>query len=319
MKIGPYQLDNNLCLAPMAGVTDWPFRLLCREMSAGLVVSEMLSANPELWQTKKSLQRSTHKDEAYPRSVQIAGGDPKILAEAAKYNVDLGAQIIDINMGCPAKKVCKVDAGSALLKDEKLVANILEAVVNGVNVPVTLKIRTGWCPKTKNALTIANIAENAGISALTIHGRTREDKYKGEAEYDTIKHIKENANIPIIANGDINTPEKAKFVLEHTKADGIMIGRAAQGRPWIFREVEHYLNTGKRLPEPSFQDIGTMMLNHLNNIYDLYGTHVGVWIARKHVGWYLSNQSQLSQHRKTFNKIATTQEQLEKIQQLFNL
>ena len=319
MKIGPYQLDNNLCLAPMAGVTDWPFRLLCREMGAGLVVSEMLSANPELWQTKKSLQRNTHKDEAYPRSVQIAGGDPKMLAEAAKYNVDLGAQIIDINMGCPAKKVCKVDAGSALLKDEKLVANILEAVVNAVDVPVTLKIRTGWCPKTKNALTIAQIAEKTGISALAIHGRTREDKYKGEAEYDTIKLVKENVNIPIIANGDINTPEKAKFVLEYTRANGIMIGRAAQGRPWIFREVEHYLNTGKRLPEPSFQDIGTMMLNHLKNIYDLYGTYVGVWIARKHVGWYLSNQRQLIQHRKTFNKITTTQEQLEKIKQLFNL
>ena len=316
-KIGPYTLKNNLVLAPMAGVTDWPFRLLCVRMGAGMVVSEMLSADPRLRKSQKSIWRSTHNDEASPRSVQIAGGEPQMMATAAQYNVDKGAQIIDINMGCPAKKVCKLDAGSALLKNEILVAQILEAVVKAVDVPVTLKIRTGWDPQHRNGVKIAQIAEQAGISALSVHGRTRAEKYHGNAEYDTIKAIKNTISIPVIANGDINCAKKGKYVLEYTGADAIMLGRAAQGRPWIFREIEHFLQTGKQLAPPSQETVKTIMLEHLENLYSLYGEYMGIRIARKHVGWYCQAQQNEIEFRSKFNKLETTCEQLTAIREFF--
>ena len=316
MHIGPYELKNRVFLAPMAGVTDWPFRQLCSEQGAGLVVSEMMSSNPDLWHTPKSLCRATHHDEVTPRSVQIAGGCATMMAEAAQYNVDLGAQIIDINMGCPAKKVCKLDAGSALLKNESLVADILSAVVAAVSVPVTLKIRTGWSADTRNALSIARIAEDCGIAALTIHGRTREQRFQGEAEYDTIRQVKQAVKIPIIANGDINDEKKAKMVLEYTGADAIMLGRAAQGRPWIFQEIEHYLKTGELLASPSLTMIKSIMLRHLENLYSLYGEYRGVRIARKHIGWYLETGSDTSEQKALFNRIETAAEQLKNVQNL---
>ena len=251
MQIGPYTLNNRLILAPMAGVTDRPFRQLCRSLGAGMAVSEMVSSNSLLWGSEITRRRANHEGETGPKSVQIMGTDPQMMAQAAKFNADNGAQIIDINMGCPAKKVCNVLAGSALLKDEPLVGRILESVVNAIDVPVTLKIRTGWDRDSRNATTIGKIAQESGIRALAIHGRTRADQYKGEAEYDTIAEVKSRITIPVIANGDINTPEKAKYVLDYTGVDAVMIGRAAQGRPWIFREIEHYLNTGEKLPEPN--------------------------------------------------------------------
>ncbi|MCK4587111.1 MAG: tRNA dihydrouridine synthase DusB, partial [Gammaproteobacteria bacterium] len=286
MQIGPHKLANQLILAPMAGVTDRPFRQLCKKLGAGMAVSEMVSSNSLLWGSEKTRRRANHDGETDPRSVQIMGADPQMMAEAARYNADNGAQIIDINMGCPAKKVCNVAAGSALLQNETLVGHILDAVVAAVDIPVTLKIRTGWDTENRNGVTIARIAESAGIQSLAVHGRTRACGYKGEAEFDTIAAIKAAINIPLVANGDITTPEKAKIVLDYTKADAVMIGRAAQGRPWIFREIDHYLKTGEKLPEPETREIRDILLEHLHNLYEFYGEYTGVRMARKHISWY---------------------------------
>jgi tRNA-dihydrouridine synthase B len=285
-------------------------------LGAGMAVSEMLSANPELRDTQKSLWRSTHHDEALPRSVQIAGGEPKMMAQAAVYNVSQGAQIIDINMGCPAKKVCKLEAGSALLKNEKLVADILSAVVSAVNVPVTLKIRTGWDPDNRNGVRIAQIAEDSGIMALAVHGRTRSDRFFGCAEYETIKEIKQTVKIPVIANGDIDSPQKAKAVLAFTEADAIMLGRAAQGKPWIFREIEHFLQTGEELPPVDATFIKSIMLEHLENLYSLYGEYMGVRVARKHVGWYLQQNPMTATDKENFNALETSAAQMQVIKAL---
>lgn len=317
MKIGPYQLSNKLILAPMAGVTDLPFRKLCRSLGAGMAVSEMVSSNSLLWGSDKTKRRATHDGETDPRSVQIMGTDPEMMATAAKYNVDNGAQLIDINMGCPAKKVCNVLAGSALMRDEKLVSEILSAVVEASAVPVTLKIRTGWDHQSRNAVEIARIAEESGIQSLAIHGRTRSDQYKGDAEYDTIADVKSRISIPVIANGDISTPEKAKFVLDYTQADAVMIGRAAQGRPWIFREVEHFLNTGEHLAEPSVTEIRDILLKHLENLYEFYGEFTGVRVARKHISWYSKGQSHGGAFRQAVNRVNTIEEQLNMTQDFF--
>lgn len=310
MQIGSHKLKNKLIVAPMAGVTDRPFRQLCKKMGAGMAVSEMVSSNSLLWGSKKTQRRANHDGEVSPISVQIAGADPEMLATAAKYNVDQGAQIIDINMGCPAKKICNVMAGSALLKDEKLVDKILYSVVKAVNIPVTLKIRTGWDQQHKNAITVAKIAENAGIQALAIHGRTRACAYRGDAEYNTIAGVKTEIKIPVIANGDITTPEKAKHVLEYTGADAVMIGRAAQGRPWIFREIDHYLNTGKHLPPPEVREIHTVLIDHLQDLYHFYGEYSGVRIARKHIAWYTKGLVGSASFRQKMNQLKTTEEQL---------
>jgi len=318
LQIGPYSLDTQVALAPMAGVTDRPFRQLCRELGAGLVVSEMVTSDPNLWHTKKSSFRLNHQGEAEPRSVQIAGGDPEMMALAAQLNAERGAQIIDINMGCPAKKVCNKAAGSALLKDEPLVESILEAVVNAVDIPVTLKIRTGWSPENRNALTVAKMAEQAGIAALTIHGRTRADKYLGDAEYDTIKAVKEHISIPVIANGDITTPEKARFVLDYTGADAVMIGRAAQGTPWILREIDHYLRHGEKIAPPSLSEIHSIFNRHLKALHEFYGELMGVRIARKHLNWYLQSVSDVTGFRKEFNQLETADEQLNALHQYFD-
>jgi tRNA-dihydrouridine synthase B len=317
MQIGPYKLANNLVLAPMAGVTDLPFRKLCRSMGAGMAVSEMVSSNSLLWGSEKTQRRANHDGETDPRSVQIMGTDPQMMAEAARFNAERGAQIIDINMGCPAKKVCNVLAGSALMRDEKLVANILEAVVNAVDIPVTLKIRTGWDAQNHNAQTIGHIAEDSGIQSLAIHGRTRADQYKGDAEYDTIAEVKQQLNIPVIANGDISSPEKAKYVLEYTNADAVMIGRAAQGRPWIFREIDYYLKTGKYLAEPSLEEIRDILVGHLNNLYEFYGEYAGVRIARKHISWYSKGQRHGAAFRQTVNHVDSKAEQLDLTYQFF--
>ncbi len=317
MRIGPYELPNRLILAPMAGVTDRPFRQLCRDLGAGMAVSEMVTSNSLLWGSKKTLRRANHEGETEPKSVQIAGADPAMMAEAARHNVDRGAQIIDINMGCPAKKVCNVMAGSALLRHEDLVARILEAVVGAVSVPVTLKIRTGWDRAHRNGVRIAQIAEQAGIAALAVHGRTRADGYRGEAEYDTIREIKESVSIPVIANGDITTPEKAKFVLEYTGADAVMIGRAAQGRPWIFREIDHFLRTGERLPEPSLEEIRGILIGHLHNLYAFYGEETGVRVARKHIAWYSKGQRGGAAFRSRVMQAETVAEQLDMIEAFF--
>jgi len=310
MYIGSYQLSSAVILAPMAGVTDKPFRQLCRDMGAGLAVSEMVTSKPELLNSRKTQLRLNHTDEQAPISVQIAGTEAEQIANAARYNVDHGAQIIDINMGCPAKKVCNVLAGSALLKDEQKVAAILHATVNAVDVPVTLKIRTGWDKNNRNAVNIARIAEDAGIQALAVHGRTRECAYKGEAEYDTISEVKANVSIPVIANGDITSPQKAKQILDLTSADAIMIGRAAQGRPWIFREINHYLATGNLLAPPSVEEISNLMQQHLQNLYSFYGEYMGVRIARKHIGWYLKQQPETNAFRKRINQVEDAQQQL---------
>ena len=285
MRIGAHALRNGLLVAPMAGITDRPFRRLARRFGAALAVSEMVSARPELRESRKTRLRLDHAGESGPVSVQIAGADPQMLAEAARLNVAGGAEIIDINMGCPAKKVCNVHAGSALLEHEALVVAILEAVVAAVDVPVTLKIRTGPAPERRNALRIARIAESAGIQALAIHGRTRACAFNGNAEYDTIAEVKSRVRIPVIANGDIQTPEDARRVLELTGADGVMIGRAAQGKPWFFREVAHYLETGQRLAPPPAREIGAVLVEHLDGLYDLYGGEHGARVARKHIGW----------------------------------
>lgn len=301
----------------MAGVTDRPFRQLCKKMGAGLAVSEMVTSNSLLYGSEKTKRRANHEGEVDPISVQIAGADPKMMAEAAKHNVDNGAQIIDINMGCPAKKICNVMAGSALLKDESLVAKILKAVVDAVDVPVTLKIRTGWDQHNKNALMVANIAQDVGIQALTIHGRTRNDLYHGEAEYDTIAAVKQAVHIPIIANGDISTPEKAKFVLNYTGADAVMIGRAAQGRPWIFREIDHYLQTGEYLPAPTVDEIHHVMLRHLHDLYEFYGDLTGMRMARKHISWYTKGLTGSAAFRHNMNMLQTIPLQLQAINDFF--
>ncbi len=285
MRIGAHALRNGLFVAPMAGITDRPFRRLARRFGAALAVSEMVSSRPELRASRKTRLRLDHAGEAGPVSVQIAGSDPEMLADAARFNVDGGAHIIDINMGCPAKKVCNVSAGSALLENEALVAKIVEAVVAAVDVPVTLKIRTGPAPERRNAVRIAQIAEASGVQALAIHGRTRADAFNGNAEYDTIREVKSRIRIPVIANGDVQTPEDAKRVLALTGADGVMIGRAAQGRPWLFREISHYLETGERLAPPPAREMGAVLVEHLDGLYDLYGHEHGARVARKHIGW----------------------------------
>ncbi len=317
MQIGKYKLENNLVLAPMAGVTDRPFRQLCKELGAGMAVSEMVSSNSLLRGSAKTLRRANHEGETLPRSIQIAGADPQMMGDAARFNEDEGAEIIDINMGCPAKKVCNVLAGSALLKNELLVAKILAATVKAVTIPVTLKIRTGWDPDHKNGITIAKIAEESGIQALAVHGRTRSCYFKGEAEYETIAAIKAAVRIPVIANGDIETPEKAKEVLHKTKADGLMIGRAAQGKPWIFREIAHYLATGEYLPEPTPTEIKNILLGHLENLYQFYGEHMGAMIGRKHVSWYSKGQSGSARFRDEFNRLETPEEQRRAIENFF--
>jgi tRNA-dihydrouridine synthase B len=318
LRIGPYTLPNSLILAPMAGVTDQPFRQLCKRMGAGLVVSEMVTSDVRLWNTRKSSLRMMHSGDPEPRSVQIAGGDPDMLAEAARRNVEIGAQIIDINMGCPAKKVCNKAAGSALLKDEVLVREILQAVVAAVDVPVTLKIRTGWDRSNKNGITVAKIAEEAGIVALAVHGRTRADLYTGDAEYETIAAIKQAVSIPVLANGDIDSPEKAKAVLAATGADGLLIGRAAQGRPWIFREIEHYLRTGEHLPAPSLNEVEHILLEHLTALHAFYGDVMGVRIARKHVSWYLATLPGAKDFRAQFNRLDSTDAQCANVRGFFS-
>ena len=317
MRIGPYKLNNNLVLAPMAGVTDRPFRQLCRSLGAGMAVSEMVSSNSLLWGSEKTKRRANHEGEPDPKSVQIMGAEPKMMAQAAQHNVDNGAQIIDINMGCPAKKVCNVAAGSALLQHETLVQKILEAVVSAVDVPVTLKIRTGWDTANRNGASVAHIAQESGIQALAVHGRTRACAYKGEAEYDTIAAIKQAVHIPVIANGDITTPEKAKYVLEKTGVDGIMVGRAAQGRPWIFREIGHYLSTGEKLAEPSIIEVRDILLGHLHNLYDFYGEYTGVRMARKHISWYSKGQRHGAAFRQAVNRVDTIDEQLKMTEDFF--
>mgnify|MGYP003966268193 FL=1 len=317
MQIGPYILKNNLVVAPMAGVTDRPFRQLCKKMGAGMAVSEMVSCNSLLWGSEKTKRRANHEGEVDPISVQIAGADPAMMAEAASYNVAQGAQMIDINMGCPAKKICNTMAGSALLQNEKLVGRILDSVVGAVDVPVTLKIRTGWDRDHKNALVIARLAENAGIQALAIHGRTRACAYNGKAEYETIAAVKDHVKIPIIANGDIRTPEEAKRVLEYTAADAVMIGRAAQGRPWIFREISHYLATGNHLPLPEVNEIHHVLVNHLYDLYDFYGEYSGVRIARKHISWYTKGLIGSAVFRHAMNRLQTTDQQLSAVNEFF--
>ena len=312
MKLGQHTLPNNLFVAPMAGVTDRPFRQLCKKLGAGYAVSEMIASNAMLWNSSKTLRRANHDGEVEPISVQIAGADPAMMAEAALLNVDRGAQIIDINMGCPAKKVCNVASGSALLKNELLVSHILEAVVTAVKkehpqVPVTLKIRTGWDRDNKNALTIAQIAERSGIEMLTIHGRTKADLYRGEAEYETIAAVKNAIKIPVVANGDINSPEKAALVLEKTGVDALMIGRAAQGKPWIFREILHFLTTGEKLATPKIAEIQKILNDHLLDHYNFYGEYVGVRTARKHIAWYckgLKNSHTFRHHMNTIDDCA---------------
>ncbi|SUP29815.1 tRNA-dihydrouridine synthase [Vibrio parahaemolyticus] len=318
LKIGNYQLKNNLIVAPMAGVTDRPFRELCLRYGAGMAVSEMMSANPKLWKTSKSKQRMVHEGESGIRSVQIAGSDPQLMADAAQFSVENGAQIIDINMGCPAKKVNKKLAGSALLQYPTIIEEILKAVVNAVDVPVTLKTRTGWDTENKNCVQIAKLAEDCGIQALALHGRTKACMYKGEAEYDSIKAVKEAISIPVIANGDIDSPEKAKFVLEYTGADALMIGRPAQGRPWIFQEIHHYLENGTTMDELPTQEVKAIMLDHVNALHEFYGEYLGPRIARKHVGWYLKEHEQASEFRRTFNAIDAAPLQIEALEGYFD-
>ncbi|KMK90663.1 tRNA dihydrouridine synthase DusB [Aeromonas dhakensis] len=318
MQIGPHTLETPLIVAPMAGVTDRPFRELCLRLGAGMAVSEMLLANPDVWDTQKTRMRMDHSAEGGLRSVQIAGADPEMMAFAARYNVEQGAQIVDINMGCPAKKVNKKLAGSALLRQPDLVRSICRAVVNAVDVPVTLKIRTGWDPDNRNGEEIARIAEDCGIAALAVHGRTRACLYKGEAEYDTIRAIKQAVSIPVVANGDIDSPEKARYVLDYTGVDAVMIGRAAQGRPWIFREIRHFLETGTKLPPPDREEVRTLMNEHVTNLHQFYGAYLGARIARKHVGWYLDEEETGREFRKHFNALDCADAQLEALEAYFD-
>ena len=318
MEFLGFSLRNNLFVAPMAGVTDRPFRQLCKSLGAGLAVSEMVTSNSLLYGSAKTRRRANHDGEVAPISVQIAGADPMMMADAARYNVDHGAQIIDINMGCPAKKICNVMAGSALLRDEALVGQILEAVVDAVpQTPVTLKIRTGWDNASRNALNILKIAEQSGIRALAMHGRTRACGYTGRAEYDTIRAVKAVAHIPVIANGDIVSPEKAKFVLDTTCADAVMIGRAAQGRPWLFREIEHFLNTGTHLMPPRVTEIHSILLAHLEDLYLFYGTETGVRIARKHISWYTKGLVGSAAFRHMMNQLPTIALQRQAVNDFF--
>lgn len=312
MRIGPWTLPNNVLVAPMAGVTDRPFRQFCKKLGAGYAVSEMAASNPKLWDSVKTSRRLNHDGEIAPIAVQIVGADPAMMAEAAVFNVNKGARIIDINMGCPVKKVCNLASGSALLRHEDRIARILDAVVAAcapLGVPVTLKTRTGWDRDNRNALRVAWLAANAGIAALTLHGRTRADLYAGAAEYDTIRAVRAELNIPLIANGDIDSPEKAKRVLDYTGADAVMIGRAAQGRPWIFREIDHYLRTGETLVPPGYGEMRELLLEHLDDHYRFYGEHTGVRTARKHIGWYLDGLPGADSFRDRMNRIDNTRDQ----------
>ena len=318
MHIGSHHIENNLVVAPMAGVTDRPFRQLCKRLGAGLAVSEMVASDPRLRTTPKSQRRTDHRGEALPVVVQIAGAIPAQMADAARYNVDRGAQIIDINMGCPAKKVCNVAAGSALLQNEPLVGAILEAVVAAVPVPVTLKIRTGWSREHRNAVRVAKIAEDAGVAALSVHGRTRECGFVGAVEYDTIREVKRAVKLPVTANGDIDSAEKARAVLQHTGADAIMVGRAAQGRPWIFREIRHYLDRGEHLPPPRVEEIRAVILEHLADHYTLYGEEIGVRTARKHLGWYTEHLAGGSAFRHEVNRLETAAAQIAAVNRYFD-
>jgi tRNA-dihydrouridine synthase B len=317
VQLGPYLLRNNVFVAPMAGVTDRPFRQLCKQLGAGYAVSEMAASNPKLWLTEKSSRRIDHAGEMEPKAVQIAGADPVMLADCARFNVERGAQIIDINMGCPVKKVCNSWCGSALLQNEQLVGRILDAVVNAVDVPVTLKFRTGWDRSNKNALTIAKMAEAAGIAMLTLHGRTRADGYSGDAEYEMIAAVKATVAIPVVANGDITTPEQARFVLDYTGADAVMIGRAAQGRPWICREIAHYLRTGRHLPAPLVAEVRALMDEHLRAHYAFYGEYLGVRTARKHIGWYVRDLIGGEAFRQRMNLLEDCDAQLAAVDQFF--
>jgi tRNA-dihydrouridine synthase B len=319
LQIGPYTLPNRVALAPMAGVSDLPFRRLCAEFGAGLVVSEMISCNPRLRNSLKTQWRSQHDEEIAPRSVQIAGNDPQEMAAAAQYNVAHGAQIIDINMGCPAKKVCRKAAGSALLADEPLVKAILDAVIAAVDVPVTLKIRTGSSPDNRNGTTIARIAEDAGVSALAVHGRTRACAFTGHAEYDTITEIVATTGIPVFANGDIDSPEKAAAVIAQTGAAGVMIGRAAQGRPWLCGQIATHLQTGVTPAPPGTAQQRQILLHHVEHLHQFYGEFMGVRIARKHVSWYLNARADALEQRKAFNRLAHPQEQLHFIVRLSDI
>jgi tRNA-dihydrouridine synthase B len=318
MEFLGFSLRNNLFVAPMAGVTDRPFRQLCKKLGAGLAVSEMVTSNSLLYGSAKTRRRANHDGEVDPVSVQIAGADPAMMAQAARYNADNGAQIIDINMGCPAKKVCNVMAGSALMQNEPLVAKILEAVVGAVpGVPVTLKFRTGWNRDNRNAPTIARIAQESGIRAIAIHGRTRADQYQGAAEYDTIALVKAQVNIPVIANGDITSPQKARYVLDYTGADGVMIGRAAQGRPWLFREIEYFLATGEEMAPPRVAEIHRILRDHLADLYGFYGEETGVRIARKHISWYTKGLVGAAHFRHAMNQLQTVGEQLAAADEFF--
>ena len=317
MQLGPYTLPNALFVAPMAGVTDRPFRKLCKQLGAGYAVSEMVTSRPDLQDSLKTSRRANHEGEAAPIAVQIAGTEAQMMADAARYNIDRGAQIIDINMGCPAKKVCNKWAGSALMQDEALAMEIVEAVVNACTphgVPVTLKMRTGWCADVRNAPSLALAAERAGVQMLTVHGRTREQGYKGFAEHDTVAQIKSRVNIPVVANGDIDSPEAARDVLARTGADALMIGRAAQGRPWIFREIKHFLATGEHLPPPELTDVKAWLIEHLHDHYALYGEYTGVRSARKHLGWYARSlplpAGAFAAFRERINLLTTAEEQL---------
>ena len=318
MQIGPHILRNNVFVAPMAGVTDRPFRQLCKQLGAGYTVSEMAASNPRLWATEISTRRTNHDGEMEPKAVQIAGADPQMLADCARFNVDHGAQIIDINMGCPVKKVCNSWCGSALLQNERLVGEILDAVVAAVNVPVTLKFRTGWDRANKNATRIARIAESAGVAMLTLHGRTRADGYRGDAEYQTIAAVKALVGIPVVANGDITTPEKARDVLAITGADAIMIGRAAQGRPWICREIDHFLRTGTYLPAPTVAEVRLLMDEHLRAHYAFYGEYLGVRTARKHIGWYVQDLEGGEAFRQRMNLLEDCELQLAAVAGFFD-
>lgn len=317
-SIGPYQFPNRLVLAPMAGVTDRPFRQMCRQLGAGMTVSEMITSRPDLRDSRKTRLRMDHQGEPGPIIVQIAGGIPDMMAQAAIYNMQQGAQIIDINMGCPAKKVCKVDAGSALLRDSKLVKSILTAVVEAVSVPVILKIRTGWSRQSNNALEIACIAEDCGIQALSIHGRSREDKFQGSAEYETIRRVKQKIQLPVIANGDIDSAQKAKMVMDFTAADAIMVGRIAQQRPWIFSQIEQYLNTGTEAEEPADDQKQKWLVDHLQNLYAFYGEHQGVQIARKHINWQLGQRQDYYLVKPQLMLAQTAAQQLETIEAYYN-
>ncbi len=321
LQIGQHHLANRVFVAPMAGVTDRPYRQLCKKLGAGYAVSEMAASNALLWASDKTTRRINHDGEASPKAVQIAGADPTMMAQAARFNVERGAQIIDINMGCPAKKVCKLAAGSALMQTPALIREILESViesVRGTQVPVTLKMRTGWNTENRNAPEIARMAQDLGISMITIHGRTRADKYQGDAEYDTIALVKQQLDIPVVANGDIDSPEKAKAVIDYTKADAVMIGRAAQGRPWIFRQIAHYLETGELIPDPSESEIAGWLRDHLMDHYQFYGELTGVRTARKHIGWYLKGLPGVKVFRDFLNQLESTDEQLRAIDDFFS-